>query len=117
MDKKKTLIFGLITGLVNGVFGSGGGVAAVYVLEKYGRLEAKKSHATAVGVILPVSVVSAAVYLFKADIMIKSVLITSAGGIIGGVIGAVLLSKVSNKIIHRIFGIFMIVSAVRMIMI
>ncbi len=116
MDKAKKFVFGIITGLVNGVFGSGGGVIAVYVLEKYGKLEAVKSHATAVGVILPVSVVSALIYLFKANILIKSVIVTSAGGIIGGIIGAVILDRFSSNTIHKIFGIFMIISAVRMIM-
>lgn len=80
--------------------------------KKYAGIEAKKSHATAVALILPISVVSAVIYLFKADIMVKSVLITSAGGIIGGIAGAFLLGKVSNNIIHKTFGIFMIISAV-----
>ena len=117
MNRLKVCIFGSIIGFINGIFGSGGGVAAVYFLEKYAGIEAKKSHATAVALILPISVVSAVIYLFKADIMVKSVLITSAGGIIGGIAGAFLLGKVSNNIIHKTFGIFMIISAVRMIMI
>lgn len=116
MNRFKVCVFGAVTGFINGIFGSGGGVAAVYFLEKYASLTARKSHATAVALILPISVVSAAIYLFKADIMIKSVLITSAGGVIGGITGAFLLGKVSNNIIHKTFGIFMIISAIRMIM-
>lgn len=117
MNRAKTIIFGIIIGLTNGIFGSGGGVSAVYMFEKYARLDARKSHATAVAVILPVSVVSAVIYLFKADILIKSILLASVGGVIGSILGAFLLNKVSNNIIHKIFGIFMIISAVRMIMV
>ena len=117
MNKAKTIIFGIIIGLTNGIFGSGGGVSAVYMFEKYAHLDAKKSHATAVAVILPVSVVSAAIYLFKADILLKSILLASAGGVTGSILGAFLLNKVSDNIIHKIFGFFMIISAVRMIMV
>ena len=117
ISKKQAAIFGAVIGLINGIFGSGGGVAAVYAFEKKGKMEARKSHATADAVILPISIVSAAVYLFKADILILNVLQASAGGVIGGLLGALLLSKISNNLIHKIFGVVIIASAVRMLII
>jgi uncharacterized membrane protein YfcA len=37
------------------------------------------------------------------------------GGVIGGYLGAKFLGKISSKWLHRIFGLFMIIAAVRMI--
>ncbi|MBE7043667.1 MAG: sulfite exporter TauE/SafE family protein [Ruminococcaceae bacterium] len=108
------LLFGTITGLLNGLFGSGGGVAAVLILKKVFGLETKKAHASALMVILPLSVISLVIYLFKADIPIHTALWTSGGGILGGLVGAKLLKKLSALWITRLFGIMMIAAAIRM---
>lgn len=110
----KYLLFGSITGLLNGLFGSGGGVAAVLVLKKVFGLETKKAHASALLVILPLSVISLIIYLFRADIPYTTALWTSAGGILGGLAGARLLKKLSPLWVTRLFGIMMIAAALRM---
>ena len=56
---------GSITGLLNGLFGSGGGMVAVPLLEHSG-LEPAKAHATSIAVILPLTALSAGSYLFPA---------------------------------------------------
>ena len=111
---KKYLLFGSVTGLLNGLFGSGGGVAAVLVLKKVFGLETKKAHASALMVIFPLSVISLIIYLFKAQIPITTALWTSGGGIIGGLVGARLLKKLSSLWVTRLFGIMMIAAAIRM---
>lgn len=61
IEKHKKLYFyilGTVTGLCNGLFGSGGGIAAVPMLQK-GGVDVKKSHATSLALTLPLSVVSA----------------------------------------------------------
>ena len=108
------LLFGSITGLLNGLFGSGGGVAAVLVLKKIFGLDTKKAHASALMVILPLSVISLILYLFKAEIPLNTALWTSAGGIAGGLAGARLLKKLSALWVTRLFGVMMIGAAIRM---
>ncbi len=110
----KYLLFGSITGFLNGLFGSGGGVAAVLVLKKAFGLETKQAHASALMVILPLSVVSLIIYLFRADIPYTTALWTSAGGILGGLTGAKLLKKLSAVWVTRLFGAMMIAAAIRM---
>lgn len=110
----KYFLFGSATGLLNGLFGSGGGVAAVLVLKKVFGLETKQAHASALMVILPLSVVSLVIYLFHAEIPYTTALWTSAGGILGGLAGAKLLKKLSALWVTRLFGIMMIAAAVRM---
>ena len=113
-NKKKTAVIGIITGFANGLFGSGGGTIVVPCMEKYLDIDAHKSHATAIAIILPLSILSAAIYLFKSDIPWKETLIVSAGGVVGGYIGAKLLNKISGRWLHIVFGVAMLGAAVRM---
>jgi len=116
---KKTIlsaIVGTAVGFTNGLFGSGGGTLLVPALQRFFKIETHKSHATALTVILPLSVLSAWVYSRGTDVDWRAVFWITAGGIPGGFIGAKLLKKLSSKWIHRIFGAFMIAAAARMIM-
>lgn len=115
MFAKKALI-GVITGLLNGLFGSGGGTVAVPAMEKFLNIPTKKAHATAIAVILPLSVVSLVIYFRNVNMDWKTVVSVSAGGVFGGYVGAALLQKLPGKWIHRIFGAFMLAAAVRMIL-
>lgn len=52
-------IIGIITGIANGFLGSGGGTVVVPCLEKFMKTEPHKAHATAIAIILPLTVISA----------------------------------------------------------
>jgi len=108
-------VIGLVTGLANGLFGSGGGTIAVPAMVHLLKAEEHKAHATAISVILPLTVVSSAFYIIKghADwgITIKATL----GGLIGGYIGAKLLNKCPDKLLKKIFAVFMAAAGIKMI--
>ena len=61
MGKFYFYILGIITGLANGLFGSGGGIIAVPMLKKSG-LSTKEAHATSIALTLPLSIVSSIFY-------------------------------------------------------
>lgn len=109
-------LIGLVTGAANGLFGAGGGTILVPSVERFLKIKPHKAHATAIAVILPLSIVSACFYIIKGRLLTNYILWTSLGGILGGFMGAKLLGGISGKWLHRIFGIFMIVAAVRMIL-
>lgn len=109
-------LIGVVTGFLNGLFGSGGGTIVVPCLEKFLKVEEHKAHATAIAIILPLCIISAIVYLKGGNIKWLDVIAVSVGGMVGGFIGAKLLSKVSGIWLHRIFGGFMILAAVKMIL-
>ena len=115
--KKKWLYIpiGFAAGFANGLFGSGGGTIIIPALEKFLNIKAHKAHATAVAVILPLTVLSALIYIWGIDVDWKTVLWVSAGGVIGGLTGAKLLNKLSSKWLHFIFAFFMLAAAVRMV--
>ena len=115
---KKTIVAaatGIVTGFANGLFGSGGGTLLVPALQKFFKMETHKSHATALAVILPLTLVSAWIYIRGTQVDWKAVLWVTLGGVPGGFLGALLLNKVSSVWLHRIFGAFMAVAAFRMI--
>ena len=105
-----------MTGLANGLFGSGGGTLLVPAMERFLDTETHKAHATAIAVILPLSVVSIAVYAFRVAIPWMPVLWVSLGGMAGGLLGALLLTKFTSRWLHKLFGLFMAAAAVKMIL-
>lgn len=112
----KSGFIGLVTGFANGLFGSGGGTIVVPCMERILKIDEHKAHATAIAIILPLSILSVVIYLWNTEIVWTTALFASLGGIGGGFIGAKLLNKISGKWLHRIFGAFMIAAAVRMIL-
>lgn len=117
MNKKNIIsaILGIITGFLNGLFGSGGGTILVPGLEKFLNFEEHKAHATTIAVILPLSILSMFVYLKGVNINYINVIIISLGGMLGGYLGAKFLKKIPAKWLHKIFGGFMLIAAWRMI--
>lgn len=116
---KKILIYivaGMSAGFFNGLFGSGGGTLIVPFMTNYLKFDEKKAHATAILIIFSFTLLSLIIYGMNAMIDYKTAILVSSGGVLGGFIGAKLLSKLSDKIIRRIFSVFMILAAIRMLM-
>lgn len=108
-------IGGVTAGFFNGLFGSGGGTIIVPFLEKFLELDPKKSHATAILIISGFTIVSLIFYGFSNNLDYGLALKISSTGVLGGLVGAKLLNKLSFSAIHKIFGVFMIIAAVRMV--
>ena len=119
MNKKKRaffdIIWGGIIGFVNGFLGSGGGMLVVPVLEKLKKYSEKEAHATAIAVILPLSVVRAVVYSFNFNLDFVTIGVLSASVTVGGIIGCFCLKKFSNKVIRFIFALLMLAAGIMLL--
>ena len=113
-EKSKTALFGAVAGFCNGVFGSGGGMIVVPFLERCG-LDSVRAHATAISVILPLTVVSIFRYATFSSVDVQKLTLICIGGVLGGVLGAKLLKRFSNKWLDYTFGVLIIISAIRMV--
>lgn len=111
----KPLSLGIGVGLVNGVFGAGGGMLAVPLLKKSG-LSQKSAHANAVAVILPITVISAILYLVKGTVHLSDSLAFVPTGLIGSVIATFLLKKFTNRWLQKIFAAFMLYAGIRLLL-
>ncbi|MCL2636837.1 MAG: sulfite exporter TauE/SafE family protein [Oscillospiraceae bacterium] len=114
IKKQAKALTGALCGLLNGLFGSGGGVIAVPMLRLFG-LEARKSHATSVAIIFFLSIMSVIAYGFRGSLEWKTALAYVPWGIAGAVLGSLLLKKVPNSLLRRIFGVVVLASAVRIL--
>ena len=114
MDGKRTArIAGGAAGLANGLFGGGGGMVFIPIQSRWGSLEARKLYATCVGVIFPVCLVSAAVYVWQGGVSLLEALPYLAGGLIGGWLGGKLYGKISAKFLKWLFAAFLFYAGVK----
>lgn len=111
----KHILIGMATGMINGIFGAGGGTIAVPAMEKFLNIEEHKAHATAISIILPFTILSS-IFYFKNNFMDwELALKVVPGGMLGGYIGAKLLNICPQNILKKAFGLFMILAAFRMV--
>jgi uncharacterized membrane protein YfcA len=111
----KLIAIGLITGICNGLFGSGGGTILVPSMVFLMGLEEHKAHATAILVILPLTVLSTVIYYKSNYIDWPTTLKVVSGGMVGSFIGARVFNRIPASVLRKVFGAFMIVAAVRMV--
>ena len=111
----KNSLIGIITGFINGTFGSGGGTLLVPALNNILKVEEHKSHATALGIIVFLTTSSSAVYIINGTYDFKLTFKVAIGSVIGGIIGAKLLNRCSGKFLRIFFGSVMIIAALRMV--
>ncbi|MCL1881591.1 MAG: sulfite exporter TauE/SafE family protein [Oscillospiraceae bacterium] len=107
------ILIGLSAGVLNGLFGSGGGVVTVPLLERSG-VEQRKCHATSVVLIFVLSFISVGMYAINDNLDFVKTLEFIPSGLVGALVGATLLKKVKNNSLKRIFGLIIIASAIRM---
>lgn len=112
----KYAVIGFITGTANGLFGSGGGTIAVPAMVLLLGAEEHKAHATAISIILPLTILSFFFYFTNRHVDWGLTIKVVAGGIVGGFFGAKLLGKCPTGLLGKTFGIFMILAGVRMLM-
>ncbi len=109
------IISGLIIGLTNGFLGGGGGVLCVVVLLCVLRFATKEAHATALFVILPVTLLSAVIYIIGGNADLKVTLLSALGVTLGGIVGASLLRKLKAPSVELIFAMILIFAGIGML--
>ncbi len=109
------LISGGVIGFLNGFFGGGGGMVCVPMLSKVLKLDAKRSHASAIAVIFPLSLISAFIYVINGYISSLPLLTVGLGVIAGGLIGAYALKILPPRAVRLIFAIIMFVGGIKLI--
>lgn len=117
IDKKQTIyaiLTGVGAGIANGLFGGGGGMIVVPMLWMLLKYPVKKAHATAILIILPLSIVSGLFYTVF-GINVNVILSVTIGTVVGGILGSFLLAKLSNKWVSILFSAVMVFAGVKML--
>lgn len=111
---KQRILCGILIGLINGLFGGGGGMIAVPVLTNVLGYPQKQAHATAIAVIAPVCAVSAISYIIGGFARLNLLIPASVGNVAGGLIGARLLGKLPTFAVELCFICVMLAAGIRM---
>lgn len=114
MNKAFNRIMGAIIGVINIVVGACGGIIAVECLKK-NKLNQTKAHATAISIILPMTMISAGLYIYRNHNIISDSFVFLIPGILGAMAGATLLPHIPTKVLKKAFSVFMIYAGIRMI--
>ena len=112
--KIKIAAAGCAAGAVNGVFGGGGGMIVVPLLTAVGEKPPLVAHATAILVILPVSLASAVVYLINGWFDTELFVAVCLGVLAGGFAGAKTLGLISPASATIAFAAVMFAAGVRL---
>lgn len=114
MEKIKKTIIGLVSGIICGLFSSGGGLillpAFIYLL----KIEDRIARGTAVFCILPMVITSSIFYYKENYINWKIGISCAIGGIVGGIIGAKLLKRIPVKYVRVLFTVFLLYVSIKM---
>ena len=107
---------GACGGAANGLFGGGGGMIAVPLLSGAMNFEEKVAHATAILIIAPICLASAATYAIAGYFSAQVVIPAAIGMSAGGAAGAVLLKSLPLLAVKIIFVAAMLAAGIRMVL-
>ena len=108
------IIFSAVAGFINGFLGGGGGVMIVALLLSVVKIDQKNVQATALLIILPLTAVSAIVYIVRGTVDWLPTLWVTIGVVAGGIVGALLLSKLKSNVAKIIFALVLIAGGIKM---
>lgn len=109
----KLRLTGLAAGAVNGIFGGGGGMAAVPLLQRWCGVEQRRSFANCVALIWPLCALSAAVCWWRGSLDWALAWPYLLGGLAGGFLGGRLFGRVPTVWLRRIFAVFLLYGGAR----
>ncbi|MBR5827358.1 MAG: sulfite exporter TauE/SafE family protein [Clostridia bacterium] len=115
MQKIKSFFSGATTGLLNALFGAGGGIIIIPYLKAKG-LSQKSAQASALPVLIVMSTVSAISYLGKGYFSLKDGIIFIPFGFLGALAGSFLMGKIPDRLLNIAFSLFLLYSGIRMLL-
>jgi uncharacterized membrane protein YfcA len=111
----KLVAIGLIGGVLSGLLGVGGGTIMVPLLVFWAGFAQRDAHATSLGAIIPISIVSAATLAAGAHVDARAMILLSVGAIAGARVGAGALAQLDDRKLQWLFGSFLGFAALLML--
>ncbi|MGZ4034350.1 MAG: TSUP family transporter [Bacteroidia bacterium] len=111
------LCIGLLAGILSGLVGVGGGIIIVPALIYFMSVSQQEAQGTSLAVLLlPVGIFAVYNYYKAGYVDIRSTLIIASTFLIGGFIGSKIAIAFDQNLIKKIFGIFLLLVAFKMIL-
>lgn len=110
------LIIGLVAGLISGLVGIGGGIIIVPALVLILGFSQKMAQGTTLALLIPpIGIFAALTYYKQGHVNIYAAVLIIIGFVVGSFIGAKYLTHLSNITVTRIFAVFLIAIAIKML--
>lgn len=112
----RAVLAGAAGGIANGLFGAGGGMILVPLLQRWVKLDDRDCFTTALAIIFPMCLVSIGVYFLQGAMPLRDAIPFLVGGLLGGLLGGILFPKIPTKWLHRALGILILWGGIRLLL-
>jgi uncharacterized membrane protein YfcA len=109
------LLIGALTGLLSGLLGIGGAAILVPGMVDVLGMSQHRATGTSLFVIIPTAFVSAIIYLLNGQLDWPLVILFSVTAVVGATLGARVTGKISALNLRRMFGVFLLFVAIRLL--
>ena len=110
------ILLGLIAGCFAGIFGIGGGLVLVPAMTLFFGMTQHQAQGTTLAVlVLPIGILAAWRYYQSGHVDLPIAGFICLGFVFGGLLGADLAHRVSDPVLKKLFGIFLLAVSVHMI--
>ncbi|MEG3439025.1 sulfite exporter TauE/SafE family protein [Pannus brasiliensis CCIBt3594] len=110
------IFLGLLAGFLSGLIGIGGGVIIVPSLVFLFGFSQHEAQGTTLGLLVPpIGILAALTYYQQGYVNVKVAILICIGFFLGGLLGAKLATNLSNVLLEKVFGIALLIIALKMI--
>jgi uncharacterized protein len=106
---------GFAAGFLSGTIGIGGGLLFVPTATVGFRLSQAMAQGTSLIAIVPTAIVGGVTHIREGNVLVGPALWMGGGGVVGAVIGALVAVEVPGPLLARVWGAFLVISAVRLV--
>jgi uncharacterized membrane protein YfcA len=111
---RQLIAIGVVGGVLSGLLGVGGGVIMVPLLVLWAGYRQREAHAASLGAIIPISIAGIATFGAAGAVRVPEAAALAAGSIVGARVGAGMLSRIDERLLKLVFGVFLVAVAVLM---
>jgi uncharacterized membrane protein YfcA len=117
MSQAIYIILGLAAGIASGIFGIGGGMILIPVFVYLFGLTQHQAQGTTLAIMVPpIGLLAAWRYWQAGDVKLSLAAFVCLGFFIGGLLGANLAQHITDPLLKKLFGIFLLVVSLNMIL-
>jgi len=111
----RLVAIGVAGGILSGLLGVGGGIVMVPLLVFWAGYAQRDAHAISLAAIIPISCASVLTYGVAGEVHPVDALLLAAGSIVGARIGAGALTRIEERPLKLVFGLFLAAVAIVML--
>jgi len=108
MNYVSVALVGLVSGIISGLFGVGGGIVMVPAMIFLLNLDPKVAIGTSLAVIIPTTMMGATAHFHMGHVNWKAALVLAPLAIFGGLVGAKLTGLIHAESLKKAFGGFLV---------